>query len=93
MSEDHQAGESVTLEIDERFVEHDSSLPGYTVYAVDNSCMRSHYYYYVVKGDVALQGTVTFQIEKVSHSTAEVASDLPQPKGGFSKTYYTCTIA
>jgi len=96
----HSAGDRVTLTLKEHYVEGGGShSPGKVVYAPDSDRMKAHYEYYVfdeaeyvaVLGARDAAGRVSFTVAAVADSVNKLSDpSLPQPNGGFKRTYFRC---
>ena len=101
MSPAHAIGDTVDMELEDRYVESWDSAPNKVVYAPESDRMKSRYDYYVfdaaefVKkfGSKSAGGSVKVQITNIT-SAVEHADDPShaQPQGGFKKVHFACKI-
>lgn len=102
----HSVGAIIDKTLKERYVEDWNSISGPSrttdkvVYAEDSDRMKASYSYYVFDlqeyiaalGAANVGGNVKLEITNVASKIDEVDKQLPQPDGGFQKTFYMCKI-
>jgi hypothetical protein len=93
-------GSVATKVIKSRYLETWSSRPGKVVFADDNDRQKSSYDYFVfdrttflsMAGGVDVGGKATFTVDKVDEQREGGNPRGAVPMGGFTKTFFECTL-